>query len=137
MTAQERAIAQRVAELHQADPIAAELGVRLLSVGHDRVELAMVVEPRHVGGHGRCHGASLFALSDIAMSYVGNRFPGQAFATRAGIDFIGPVMLGDEVRATAIESSRRGRGAVCDVTLTVAEEVVALFRGNTLSVSGS
>lgn len=131
----EPSVAQRVTELHAADPIAAALGITLVAVGDTSVQLSMQVEARHVGGHGRCHGASLFALADVAMSYVGNRFPGQAFATRAGIDFIGPVELGDVVLATANESSLRGRSALCDVTLTVDGEIVAQFRGNTLRVS--
>ena len=68
------------------------------------------------------------------MSYVGNRAPGQAFATHAAIDFLGGVDLGDVVEVEGAETTRRGRTAVCDATLTVGDEVVATFRGATLRV---
>ena len=77
----------------------------------------------------------LFTLADIAMSYWGNRFPGQAYATNATIDFIAGAGESDVVLATATEPARRSKRANCDVALSVAGDPVALFRGTTLRVT--
>jgi len=123
----------RIRELHASDELAQALGVSLAALTERSLTLEMTVRADHVGYHGRCHGGVLFTLADIAMSYVGNRFPDMAYATHAAIDFVGAVDLGDTVTAVANESVRSGRSAIFDVTLTVDDEVVGVFRGNTLS----
>ena len=96
--------------------------------------MRVTVDERHVGWHGRCHGGVLFTVADVAMSYVSNRAPGQAFATHASVEFLGGVDLGDVVDIEGTETARRGRTAVCDATLRVGDEIVVAFRGATLRV---
>ncbi len=122
----------RIRELFASDTLAQRLGVELVSVDGRSITLQMLVRPDHVGWHGRCHGGVLFTLADVAMSYLGNRYVDLAYATHAAIDFVGGVDAGDVVVCVAEETVRRGRSAVCDVTLWVGDDVVALFRGNTL-----
>jgi acyl-CoA thioesterase len=123
----------RIRELHASDELAHAMGVSLAALSEQSLTLEMTVRADHVGYHGRCHGGVLFTLADIAMSYIGNRFPDMAYATHAAIDFIGGVDLGDTVTAVANESVRSGRSAIFDVTLTVGDEGIGVFRGNTLS----
>lgn len=122
----------RIRKLYDSDELAHAMGVALVAVEPRTVTLEMTVRDDHIGWHGRCHGGVLFTLADIAMSYMGNRFPDMAYATHAAIDFVGGVDAGDVVTVVAEESVRRGRSAVCDVTLRVENEVIGLFRGNTL-----
>lgn len=131
-----QAPAEQIRELYENDPIAADLGVELIAATDDSVHVRLIVTDRHVGAHGRCHGGVLFTLADIAMSYVGNRMPGQAFATHAAIDFVGAVELGDTIDAIGTEIALRGRAGICDVRLSVGDEIVSTFRGNTLRVNG-
>lgn len=123
----------RIRELHASDELAHAMGVSLVALSERSLTLKLTVRADHVGYHGRCHGGVLFTLADIAMSYVGNRFPDTAYATHAAIDFVGGVELGDTVTAVTAESVRSGRSAIFDVTLTVDDEVIGAFRGNTLS----
>lgn len=125
----------RIHELFAADPVAAGLGLELVSVGDDSVQLRFTVDERHVGWHGRCHGGVLFSVADVAMSYVSNRHPGQAFATHAVVDFLDAVDAGDVVDVEGSETARRGRAAICDATLRVAGRTVVTFRGSTLRIA--
>lgn len=123
----------RIRELYASDELAHDMGVSLVALSERSLTLELTVRTDHVGYHGRCHGGVLFTLADIAMSYIGNRFPDMAYATHAAIDFVGGVDLGDTVTAVVDESVRSGRSAIFDVTLTVGDEVIGVFRGNTLS----
>lgn len=130
------ATSQIVALMHSNDPVADALGIELVRVTNDRVELSMPIDNRHVGGHGVCHGGHLFTLADVAMAYVSNRHNTVAFATHAAIDFVEAVRHGDLVQAEGRERNLRGKAGICDVTLRVDGRVVAVFRGNTLQTSG-
>ena len=122
----------RIRALYESDELAHAMGVELVAVDTGSITLEMTVRADQIGWHGRCHGGVLFTLADIAMSYMGNRFPDMAYATHAAIDFVGGVDAGDVVTVVANEAVRRGRAAVCDVTLRVEDEVIGVFRGNTL-----
>lgn len=124
-----------MADLVGRDRFADDLGVELLEMTDDTVVVAFDVAERHVGWHGLCHGGVLFSVADIVMSWIGNRFPDQALATHAAVDFVSPARLGERVIATGTEPVRAGRGGICDVTLCVDDRVVAVFRGNTKQTS--
>ena len=123
---------ERIGELYASDTLAQAMGVELVAIDDRGLTLSMTVRTDQIGWHGRCHGGVLFTLADIAMSYIGNRFPDMAYATHAAIDFVGGVDVGDTVVVTAEESVRRSRSGVCDVTMRVGDDVIGVFRGNTL-----
>ena len=125
-----------IARMHAGDPVAKNLGVELIEGSDHKVVLRMRVDDRHLGGHSLCHGGVLFTLADIAMSYVSNRSNDQAVATHATIDYIDGVRADEVIEAAATETNRRGRAAICDVTMRVDGRVVAMFRGNTLRTQG-
>lgn len=124
----------RIQELFEADTIAHNLGVVLVSAVGASVELRVEIDDRHVGWHGRCHGGVLFTLADIAMSYVGNRGEGTAFATHASVAFLAGAEAGDVLEIECHEIARNGRTAICDATIRCGDAVVATFRGSTLQV---
>ena len=128
--------AHRVELLRGKDPTADQLGVEVKLAEPGRVELEMVVGDQHTNTQGVCHGGVLFTFADIAMSYVTNGLGLRATALRGSIEFIAPAQWGNTLRATAIESSRRGKSGVCDVEVHAGSELVALFRGSTLVIGG-
>jgi acyl-CoA thioesterase len=125
-----------IARMHAGDPIAERLGIELVETHTSGVRLRMVVDDRHLGGHAQCHGGVLFTLADVAMSYVSNRSNLQAVATHASIDLIDAVRDGEVIDVDAVEANVRGRAAICDVTMSVGDRVVAKFRGRTLRTRG-
>ena len=119
-----------------ADEAARGAGLRLIDVGPGRARVGMTVEPRHVNGHGICHGGYLFLLADAALAYASNSYGVSAVASGADIAFLRPVALGSELVAQAVERARNGRSGLYDVTVSAGEVAVAEFRGRTRQVPG-
>ena len=131
------ATARRTAEaMRRADAAGTGAGVRLLDVGPGRASAGLTVEPRHVNGHGICHGGYLFLLADVALAYASNSHGVSAVASGADITFLRPVSLGAELVAVAVERALTGRSGLYDVTVRVGDEAVAEFRGRTRQVPG-
>ena len=130
-------VARRTAAaMERADAAGRGAGVRLLDVGPGRARVALTVEPRHVNGHGICHGGYLFLLADAALAYASNSYGTSAVASGADIVFLRPVALGAELVAEAAERARAGRTGLYDVTVRDGDEPVAEFRGSTRQVPG-
>jgi acyl-CoA thioesterase len=131
------AVARRsAAAMERADAAGRDAGVRLVAVGAGWSRVALTVEPRHVNGHGICHGGYLFLLGDAAFAYACNSHGISTVAASADIVFVRPVALGSEVEAHAVERVLAGRSGVYDVTLRVGEEIVGEFRGRSRQVPG-
>lgn len=128
--------ARRVESLRGKDPTADQLGVDVRLAEPGRVELEMVVRDHDTNTLGVCHGGVLFTFADIAMAYVTNGLGQRATATGANINFVAPAEPGMTLRAVGVESSRRGKSAVCDVTISAGATQIALFRGTTLQIGG-
>ena len=122
--------------MEQADAAGREAGVRLLDVGPGRARTALTVEARHVNGHGICHGGYVFLLADAAFAYACNSYGVSAVAAGADIDFLRPVPLGRRARRGGGGAGALGRSGLYDVTVRVADEVVAEFRGRARQVPG-
>jgi acyl-CoA thioesterase len=133
-----RAVAERTAAaMERADAAGRGAGVRLLDVGPGRARVGLTVGPRHVNGHGICHGGYLFLLADAALAYASNSHGTSAVASGADIAFLRPVPLGAELVAEAVERARTGRSGLYDVTVRDGGgTAVAEFRGRTRQVPG-
>jgi acyl-CoA thioesterase len=130
-------IARRTAEaMARADVASREAGTRLLEVAPGRARVALTVEPRHVNGHGICHGGYLFLLADAAFAYACNSHGVSTVAAGADITFLRPVRAGAELVAEAVERARAGRSGLYDVTVRAGADVVAEFRGRSRQVPG-
>lgn len=131
------AVADRTAvAMQRADAAGSGAGVRLLGVGPGSASVGMTVQPRHVNGHGTCHGGYLFLLADVALAYACNSHGVPAVASGADIAFLRPVPLGAELVADAVERAMSGRSGIYDVTVRHGEVAVAEFRGRTRQVPG-
>ena len=130
--------ARACADAMWADDRASQsLGMRLVDVGPGTATLAMTVREDMVNGHGIAHGGFVFSLADSAFAFACNSYNRVAVAARAEIRFRGPTRLGDVLVATAVERSRNGRDGVYDVTVTVADAVVATFVGHSRELGGT
>jgi acyl-CoA thioesterase len=127
-------LARRVAEaMRAADQATAGAGVELVDVGPGRAVTSLLIERRHVNGHGLCHGGYLFLLADSALAYACNSFGVPTVAAGGDIVFVRPGRLGIRVYAAAQLRAASGRSGVYDVTLRADDpehgEVIAEFRG--------
>lgn len=95
----------------------------------------MTISPTMVNGHGITHGGFVFMVADTTFALACNSYDHAAVAARADIRYLRPTRLGDVLVATATERARFGRNGLYDVTVTVGDEIIAEFRGDSRSIS--
>ena len=137
-----RLISQQTAEQSAAamwagDRASQQLGMRIESVGPGRAVLSMELREDMVNGHAIGHGGYTFTLADSAFAFACNSYNRSTVAAGAEIRFRRPTRLGDRLVATATERSREGRDGVYDVSVTVGDEVVATFVGQSKEIGGT
>ena len=121
---------ERVRELLAADPFADHMGVELVDVTADRIRLEMSVERQHVNFLGVCHGASTFALADVAFSLASNAPGPRAVAVDTHLALTGGARLGDRLTAIATEATRGRTLGTYRVEVSRGDgKVVGLFTG--------
>ncbi len=113
------------------------IGMALERVEPGAARLSMTIEPRHVNGHGICHGGYIFALADSAFAFACNTTGEASVAQHCSVTFVRPGRLGERLVASAWEQHRAGRSGVYDVRVETPEgELVALFRGHSRTTGG-
>lgn len=128
--------AQRQADEMWADDAASRaLGITISAVAPGRATARMTVRSDMVNGHGTCHGGYLFLLADSAFAFACNTHGLPVVAAGADVSFLAPVREGDELVATAVERSLRGRSGLYDVTVRRGDEAVLEFRGRSRALS--
>jgi len=139
MTPTQDTIAQKCADiLWERDKATQALGMQLISVSAGSAELAMVVRPDMINGHGTCHGGFIFTLADSAFAFACNTYDERTVAQHAQVSFIVPAMSGDKLIAHAVERSRAGRSGIYDITVTLEDgKQIAEFRGLSRTIGGS
>jgi acyl-CoA thioesterase len=126
--------AERAARaMYERDVASRALGITIDDVAPGRATARMTVGPQMVQGHGTCHGGYLFLLADTAFAFACNTHV-PTVASGADVEFLAPVHEGDELVATAVERSRRGRRGVYDVTVRRGEQPVVEFRGRSTAL---
>jgi acyl-CoA thioesterase len=133
-------VAEACAALMWAEDQASQgLGMELVRVGPGTAELAMVVRPDMVNGHGICHGGFIFTLADSAFAFSCNAYDQRAVAAHCAITFMAPARLGDRLVAKAVERQRFGRNGIYDIAVTRAGDgaLIAEFRGHSRTVKGT
>lgn len=137
-TANAQALAERVASaMWVRDQASQGLGMRIVSVGPGRAELAMTVREDMLNGHAICHGGFIFTLADSAFAFACNSYNLNTVASGCSIDFLAPARLGDVLTAHAEEKSASGRTGVYDIVVSNAKgQSIALFRGKSYRIHG-
>lgn len=130
-------VARRSADAMWTDDRASQaLGMVIDEVGPGHATLRMTVREDMVNGHDIGHGGLTFALADSAFAFACNSYNRRTVAAGAEISFRAPTRRGDVLVAHAVERSREGADGVYDVTVTVAETVVATFVGRSREIGG-
>jgi acyl-CoA thioesterase len=122
---------RRAATLWAEDAHARELGMVIVEVAPGRAVVELTVAPTMTNGCGTAHGGLLFTLADSAFAFAANTGAEDHVAEHASVTFLRPVVVGERLRAEAIERHRRPRAGLFDVAVTdEAGDVVAEFRGH-------
>jgi acyl-CoA thioesterase len=116
-----------------ADQASAALGIVVTEAVDGRATATMRVREDMVNGHGVAHGGMLFALADSAFAAACNSRGPRSLAAGAEIVFVAPARLGDELVAIASERTRFGSRGIYDVTVRRGSEVIAEFRGQSVT----
>src|SRR3984957_1320076 len=119
-----------VQSLFLADLASQALGIEIIDVAPGRVQIAMMVRPDMVNGHGMCHGGIVFAFADSAFAFACNSYGDPMVAAGASIEFLAPTPRGERVTATAAEISRSARHGIYDVAVSDSNgQTLAQFPG--------
>jgi acyl-CoA thioesterase len=104
-------------------------GIELLEVSVGRAKLRMMIEKRHMNGHGTVHGGVIFTLADTAFALASNSHGIPAAAINAHISYVKSATAGT-LSAEAMESSLSPKIATYSVIVTNDNgEKIALFEG--------
>ncbi|MFG2041472.1 hydroxyphenylacetyl-CoA thioesterase PaaI [Dactylosporangium sp. NPDC048998] len=126
------------AKLYAEDTASRSLGIGIDGVGPGRATATMTVTERMLNGHAIGHGGYVFLLADTAFAFACNTYGRVTVAAGADVTFLEPVRDGDELTATAVERTRRGRSGLYDVTVRRADgTVLAEFRGRSRTLDAS
>ena len=126
---------EHVGAMWSADTASMALGMSLEWVEAGSARVSMLVRHDMVNGHDLCHGGLIASLADSAFAVACNSRGVKTVAAGFDIQFIEPARRADLLVATAVERALRGRSGVYDVTVRVADRVVAEFRGRSRAVS--
>lgn len=118
-----------VERMMAADTASNSLGIEIVSSGPGTAVARMTITDVMVNGHAIAHGGYVFLLADTAFACACNSHGPTAVAAGADITFVAPARAGDVLEATAVERTRYGRSAICDVTVRRGDDVIAEFRG--------
>ncbi len=136
------AAAQHIAEATCAamlarDRVSHALGMQVLAVRPGRATLHMVVRDDMLNGHDICHGGLITTLADSAFAVACNSYNELTVAAGFDVNLVAAARLGDELTATATETSKAGRTGVYDVAVHNQHgQLVAAFRGRSHSMKG-
>lgn len=128
-------MAQRCAAAMLANDRASKaLGITIEIETPGEARARMRVRDDMANGFDVCHGGLLFALADSAFAFACNAHNRVTVAAAASIEFLRPVLVGDELCATAVEDHRGRRAGLYTVRIVNQHNaLVALFRGRSAS----
>tara|TARA_B100000959_G_C14962497_1_gene616358 strand:+ start:1890 stop:2375 length:486 start_codon:yes stop_codon:yes gene_type:complete len=118
-------------QLFLDDPTAKSIGVTEIAWAPGESSVRSVLTENFTNFLGVGHGGFLFTLADVALSFASNSYGRKSLAMKADITYHRGVSTGDEVVASAVESSRSRRFASYQIELRVGGELVASATGLT------
>lgn len=119
-----------VDKLLEADTCSSALGLEVLELDARYAVVRMIIRDDMVNGHGVCHGGMIFTLADTCSAFACNSENESSLLSSAQIELFRPVLLGDELTATAKAVNQGKRKGVYDVSVRNQHDLlVAVFRG--------
>jgi acyl-CoA thioesterase len=125
----------RARKMHRRDLTSQSLGIELDDVTLGCAKVHMRITETMVNQHGIAHGGFVFLLADAAFSYACNSYGPVTVAQTAQVTFLRPAFAGDELHAEAVERARAGRNGIYDVTVRRGADVIAEFRGHSVTLN--
>lgn len=120
----------RIEELLQADNYAGSLGVQLVDVSAESIEIALDVTDTHTNFLGVGHGGMVFSLADCAFSLGSNAAGARAVAIDTHLVLTAASRPGDRLTAVVTEASRGRTLGTYRVEVARGDgRVVGLFTG--------
>ncbi len=111
------------------DAWAKEVGIELMEFSAGRAKVRMMIEKKHLNGHGTVHGGAIFTLADTAFALASNSHGIPAAAINAHISYVKSATAGT-LYAEAAESSLSPKIATYSVIVTDdTGGKIALFEG--------
>lgn len=108
------------------DPVALDLGITVELVEPERAVLALMPEPRHLNALDRVHGASIYALIDLAAAVAANTRPEGALVVEAKVNFLAAAAPDQRLLAEAAPLSAGRRLSLWEVRVRQGEDLKAL-----------
>ena len=129
--------AEKIKELiRKNDQLGKLLGVELTEVSEGRARAELTVEKQHLNAAGVCHGASIFALADIALAAASNSYGKVALLTNGTIGVFHASKEGDTLIAKAKEVSASRKLGHYRVKVTNSnEDLIAIYNATVYKTS--
>ena len=105
------------------------LGIEVVDASPGSATLQMTLRDDMTNGFGVAHGGISYSLADSALAFASNGHGHHAISVETSISHAKPIRVGDLLVATATERQRGKTLARYDVTVTVQDKPVALFKG--------
>jgi acyl-CoA thioesterase len=122
---------QVVTHMLQNDLFSQWLGIEILEIKEGFSKIRMTIRNEMVNGFGIIHGGVTFSLADSAFAFACNNRNNLSVALDTSINFLKPVMVGDEIIAEATELHNGRSTGLYHITIhNQKKELVALFKGN-------
>ncbi len=120
------------------EPVAALLGMRLVSLGPGEARVSLRVTPEHQNFNRFTFGGIIMAIADQAFAYGSNSANFPSVATQFNIHFIAAPVIGDELIAECRVVRSGRRVGISEITVTNQEnKLIAKATGTTVPVGQS
>lgn len=128
---------ERIETLLGSDAFAKGLGIELVRVTSDEIEVSLDLGGEHTNFYGMTHGGVVFSLADCAFSLASNSAPGRAVAIDTHLVLTAATGPGDRLTARVREISRGRTLGTYRAEVTRGDgRLVALFTGTVHITAG-
>ncbi|MEI6817951.1 MAG: hotdog fold thioesterase, partial [Bacteroidota bacterium] len=100
------------------------LGIERMEVLPGRSVLRIIIRKEMLNGFGILHGGITFSLADSALAFASNSHGKKSVSIEASMSYIGQVMEGDILTATAEEASLTNKIGIYNITVTKEDKTV-------------
>lgn len=122
--------AQVVEKIMIDDLFSQWLGIEVLEIKDGYSKIKMIVRKEMINGLGIVHGGICFSLADSCFAFACNNRNNLSVALDTAINFLKPVLVGDELTAEAKEMHNGRSTGLYHITITnQRDHVVAFFKG--------
>ena len=105
-------------KIERFDRLIGLFGMNIEKVEPGMAEVSMTVKDEHLNAAGVCHGATIYALSDVAFALACNSHGRQALALEVSINYLRPAKSGDSLIARAREVNLGNSTGLYEIIVT-------------------